>query len=125
MVEEVGCRRITNDVGYKNVALENSLRVNSDIDYRRRAPESQEVQQLIPLSEPISSSQRKFMRESSGAGDNNCSGLMCTESVESNEVGSWYSVTSFDKWNPAAARNPEFTSIHRIQLMGVKWKTCC
>ncbi|CAD6205435.1 unnamed protein product [Miscanthus lutarioriparius] len=87
MLEEVCCRRITNDVGYKNVALENSLRVNSDIDYRRKAPESQEVQQLIPLSEPISSSQRKFMRESSGGGDNNCSGLMCTESVESNEVG--------------------------------------
>ncbi|XP_066381499.1 katanin p80 WD40 repeat-containing subunit B1 homolog KTN80.4-like isoform X2 [Miscanthus floridulus] len=119
MVEEVGCRRITNDVGYKKVTLENSLRVNSDIDYRRRAPESQEVQQLIPLSEPISSSQRKFIRESSGAGDNNCSGLMCTESVESNEVGNWYSVTSFDKWNPAAARNPEFASIHRNEVIGI------
>ncbi|XP_035820155.1 katanin p80 WD40 repeat-containing subunit B1 homolog isoform X4 [Zea mays] len=119
IVEEVGYRRITNDVGCKRVTLESGLRVNSDMDYRSRAPESHEVQQLIHLSEPAGL-HGKFIRESSGAGDNNCSGSICTESAEFNEVDIWYRVSGFDKWNPAAARNPEFASIHRNEVIGIR-----
>jgi len=43
IVEEVGYRRIIDDVGCKRVTLESGLRVNSDMDYRSRAPESHEV----------------------------------------------------------------------------------
>ncbi|PWZ55453.1 Katanin p80 WD40 repeat-containing subunit B1 [Zea mays] len=119
IVEEVGYRRIIDDVGCKRVTLESGLRVNSDMDYRSRAPESHEVQQLIHLSEPAGL-HGKFIRESSGAGDNNCSGSICTESAEFNEDDIWYRVSGFDKWNPAAARNPEFASIHRNEVIGIR-----
>ncbi|KAJ1295001.1 hypothetical protein BS78_01G189600 [Paspalum vaginatum] len=116
MVEEVGYRRITDEVGYKKVVPKTSSRVNPDIDYRRRASESQKVHQRIFLSNPIIS-QRKSIRESSSSGDNNCSDLICTESVESNEVGSWYDVSGFDKHNYNAARNPEFANSDRNEVV--------
>ncbi|XP_062205149.1 katanin p80 WD40 repeat-containing subunit B1 homolog KTN80.4-like isoform X2 [Phragmites australis] len=108
---EGGCRRITDDV-------KTSLGVNLDFDYRRRAPESQKVHEHIFQSKPISS-QRKFTRETSGSGENNCSGSVCTESVKSNEVGSWYDVPRFEKRKSASTRNPEFANINRTAVLGL------
>ncbi|OEL28066.1 Katanin p80 WD40 repeat-containing subunit B1-like protein, partial [Dichanthelium oligosanthes] len=118
MVEEVSCRRITDDLGYKKVIPETNLSVNPDIDYIRRAPESPKEPGHIFLSKPISS-QTKFIRESSGAEDNNHSGSVCTGSVESDEVGSWYGMSYFDKRNSAAAWNPEFAIIDRNEVISM------
>nr|XP_034573458.1 katanin p80 WD40 repeat-containing subunit B1 homolog isoform X4 [Setaria viridis] len=122
MVDESGCRRITDDVRYKKIIPESYLRANPDIDYTRRAQESPKDREHIFLSKPISS-QRKFIRESSGAGDNSRSGSVCTEKIESNEAGSWYGVSCFDKWNSDAAWNPEFADIDRNGVIGTsKWR---
>ncbi|WVZ59465.1 hypothetical protein U9M48_009601 [Paspalum notatum var. saurae] len=117
MVEEVGYRRITDDVGYKKVVPKTSSSVNPDIDYRR-ASGSQKVHQRKFLSNPIIS-QRNSIRESSSAGDNNYSGLICTESVESNEATSWYDVSGFDKHNYDAARNPDFANSDRNEVVRI------
>ncbi|CAN6282623.1 unnamed protein product [Urochloa humidicola] len=118
MVEEVGCRRITDDVEYKKIIPETNVRVNPDIDCIRRAPESPKEHEHIFLSKPIIS-RRKCIRESSGTGDNSCSGSVITESVESNEVASWYGVPCFDKRNSDAAWNPEFPNIDRNEVIGM------
>ncbi|CAL4925654.1 unnamed protein product [Urochloa decumbens] len=118
MVEEVGCRRITDGVGYKKIIPETSVRANPDIDRTRRAAESSKEHEHIFLSKPIIS-QRKCIRESSGTGDNSCSGSVITESVKSNEVASWYDMPCFDKRNSDAAWNPEFANIDRNEMIGM------
>ncbi|XP_025794528.1 katanin p80 WD40 repeat-containing subunit B1 homolog isoform X2 [Panicum hallii] len=118
MVEEVGCIRITDDVGYKNINPETNLRVIPDIDCTRRAPECTKEREHIFLSKPISS-QRKFIRKSSSAGDDSRSDSVCTESVKSNEAGSWYGVSCFDKQNSDAAWNTEFANRERNEVIGM------
>ena len=118
MVEEVGRIRITDDVDYKNINPETNLRGNPDIDYTRRAPESTKGHEHIFLSKPISS-QRKFIRKSSGTGDDSHSDSVCTESVEFNEAGSWYDVSCFGKQNSDAAWNTEFANTDRNEVIGM------
>jgi len=118
MVEEVGCIRITDDVDYKNINPETNLRGNPDIDYTRRAPESPKEYEHIFLSKPISS-QRKFIRKSSGTGDDSRSDSVCPESVEFNEAGSWYGVSCFGKQNSDAAWNTEFANTDRNEVIGM------
>ncbi|CAN6304721.1 unnamed protein product [Urochloa humidicola] len=118
MVEEVGCRRINDDVGYKKIIPETNVKVNQDIDCTRRAPESPKEHEHRFLRKPIIS-QSKCIRESSGTGDNSCSGSVITESVESNEVANWYGVPYFDKWNSDAAWNPEFPNTGRNEVIGM------
>lgn len=122
MVDEGDCKRITDGVGYKKMISEIYLRANPDIDYTRRAQESPNDREHIFLSKPISS-QGKFMGESSSAGDNSCSGSVCTEKFESNEAGNWYGVSCFDTWNYDAAWNPEFADSNRNEVIETsKWK---
>lgn len=99
---ETGCRRITGDVMHK-IIPETSLRVNLDHGFRRKAPESEKVQQNIFQSKPISS-KGKFTSETSG----------CTASVESNEVGDWYNVSGFEIPKSVVGRNPEFANMNRL-----------
>lgn len=118
MVEEVGRIRITDDVDYKNINPETNLRGNPDIDYTRRAPESTKGHEHIFLSKPISS-QRKFIRKSSGTGDDSRSDSVCPESVEFNEAGSWSGVSCFVKQNSDAAWNTEFANTDRNKVIGM------
>ena len=118
MVEEVGCISITDDVDYKNINPETNLRGNPDIDYTRRAPESTKGHEHIFLSKPISS-QRKFIRKSSGTGDDSRSDSVCPESVEFNEAGSWSGVSCFVKQNSDAAWNTEFANTDRNKVIGM------
>ncbi|PUZ38464.1 hypothetical protein GQ55_9G198400 [Panicum hallii var. hallii] len=90
----------------------------SDIDSTRRAPECTKEREHIFLSKPISS-QRKFIRKSSSAGDDSRSDSVCTESVKSNEAGSWYGVSCFDKQNSDAAWNTEFANRERNEVIGM------
>ncbi|XP_025794529.1 katanin p80 WD40 repeat-containing subunit B1 homolog isoform X3 [Panicum hallii] len=90
----------------------------TDIDCTRRAPECTKEREHIFLSKPISS-QRKFIRKSSSAGDDSRSDSVCTESVKSNEAGSWYGVSCFDKQNSDAAWNTEFANRERNEVIGM------
>ncbi|KAG2548182.1 hypothetical protein PVAP13_9KG149700 [Panicum virgatum] len=90
----------------------------TDIDYTRRAPESTKGHEHIFLSKPISS-QRKFIRKSSGTGDDSRSDSVCPESVEFNEAGSWSGVSCFVKQNSDAAWNTEFANTDRNKVIGM------
>ncbi|GJM91096.1 hypothetical protein PR202_ga07438 [Eleusine coracana subsp. coracana] len=69
------------------------------------------VCERIFQSKPISA-QRNNTREMSGNGEDNLSMSACTESVNSNETGSWYDVSGFEKRN-SAGRRTEFANTNR------------
>ncbi|TVU02384.1 hypothetical protein EJB05_52118 [Eragrostis curvula] len=105
---EVGCRRIADDVECNEVIPETSL----------RTPESQEVHEcILQLQSEHISAQRKCITDYLGLGDNNFSRSVCSESLDSNEVGSRYDVSRFEKRNSASGRNPEFANMNRSAVI--------
>jgi katanin p80 WD40 repeat-containing subunit B1 len=113
---EVGCRRITDDVEYDKVFPKTSLRVNVGFDFRIRAPENQNMHERIFQSKPISA-ERNNIRATSSHGENNLSRLVCSESIDSNEIGSWYDSSGFEKRNYADEGNPDFANINRSAVI--------
>ncbi|KAL6642888.1 hypothetical protein ACP70R_021069 [Stipagrostis hirtigluma subsp. patula] len=51
-------------------------------------------------------------------GDVECK-KVCTESVESNEVGRWHDMSGFEKQKSAAAKTPEFANMNRSAMLGL------
>jgi hypothetical protein len=74
-----------------------------------------EVRQCIFPSK-WSTSKGKFVTETSGDGDINYFGPLCTESVESNEVGDWYDFSGLEETKSPAGRNTEFTNVSRTAV---------
>ncbi|XP_014756269.1 katanin p80 WD40 repeat-containing subunit B1 homolog isoform X1 [Brachypodium distachyon] len=71
-----------------------------------------EMRQCVFQSKPITS-EGKFIRQTSGDGDINCFGTMCTESVVPNEVGDRYDVSGSEEIKSVVGRNPEFVDVNR------------
>nr|AAM92815.1 putative microtubule-severing protein subunit [Oryza sativa Japonica Group] len=117
-----GRRRKAGDIITHKETPETALTVNMDRDFRRKAPETESMQQDIFHSEPISS-KCKYIKETSGAGDINLSGSAITESVKSNEGGDWYNASSFVKPNLTVGRNPETSYINRRTMFGLRHST--
>lgn len=117
-----GRRRKAGDIITHKDTPETALTVNMDRDFRRKAPETESMQQDIFHSEPISS-KCKYIKETSGAGDINLSGSAITESVKSNEGGDWYNASSFVKPNLTVGRNPETSYINRRTMFGLRHST--
>ncbi|GJN19754.1 hypothetical protein PR202_gb07063 [Eleusine coracana subsp. coracana] len=112
---EASFRRITDNVECNKTIPETSSKANLGFDFRMRASKSQNVCERIFQSKPISA-QRKNIRETSGHGEDNFSMSACTESVNSNETGSWYDVSGFEKRN-SAARRTEFADTNRSAVI--------
>ena len=74
-----------------------------------------ECQHVFPSK--CSASERKYVTATSGDGDINCFGPLCTESVESNELGDWYDVSDLEKTISAVGTNPEFTNVNRTAVL--------
>uniref|UniRef100_A0ACD5TNJ2 Uncharacterized protein n=1 Tax=Avena sativa TaxID=4498 RepID=A0ACD5TNJ2_AVESA len=88
---------------------ENLLKGHLVMDHGR------EVRQgIFPVK--CSTSKRKYVTETSGDGDISCFGKLCTESVESNNVGSWYDVSGLEEAKSAVGRNPGFMNVNRTEV---------
>jgi katanin p80 WD40 repeat-containing subunit B1 len=74
-----------------------------------------EVRQCVFPSK-CSTSKRNHVTETSGDGDINYFGPLCTEGVESNEVGDWYDVSDLEETKSEAGRNPEFKNVNRTAV---------
>lgn len=77
-------------------------------------------QRIFPSK--CSTSERKYVTTTSGDGDINCFGPLCTESVESNEVNEWYDVSGLEDTKSAVGRNPNFMNVSRATVFaGTGW----
>ncbi|XP_051188391.1 katanin p80 WD40 repeat-containing subunit B1 homolog KTN80.4 isoform X1 [Lolium perenne] len=74
-----------------------------------------EVRQCVFPSK-CSTSKRNHVTETSGDGDINYFGPLCTEGVESNEVSDWYDVSDLEETKSEAGRNPEFKNVNRTAV---------